>query len=65
MINLNPKYKVFDTKEYYEFLGYADTMKEVRKIGNEQYEATEGDCRIMIAEWIGEDYGLKLTKIDL
>lgn len=44
------KYKVYDLYEFKECIGYADTMKEVKKLAREQYNATDGECAIYYAE---------------
>lgn len=44
------KFKVYDLYDGKEFIGYADTMKEVRSLAREQYESTDGECSIFYAE---------------
>lgn len=44
------KYKVYDLYEFKECIGYANTIKEVKKIAREQYSATDGECQIWYAE---------------
>lgn len=42
------KYKVFDIFDgtVRETLGYADNMREIRKIANKRIEETDGECVI-------------------
>lgn len=40
------KFKVYDLTDGKDVLGYADNMQGVKKLGKEQYEATDGDCQI-------------------
>lgn len=41
-------YKVVDTYDGYDLLGYADTREEANKLAEEQVEATDGECYIVI-----------------
>lgn len=53
------KFKVVDLKEYYEVLGYADTMVEVEQLAEEQIEATDGDCAVYyIPKNVDDKYNL-------
>ena len=44
------KYKVYDLYEGKECIGYADTLKEVKKLAREQYNETDGECSIYYVE---------------
>ena len=44
------KYKVYDLYEGKECIGYADTLREVKKIARTQYTETDGECAIYYTE---------------
>lgn len=48
------KYKVYDLYECEfgarEVLGYADNMKEIKRLAKERYNDTDGECDIWYAE---------------
>lgn len=44
------KYKVYDLYDGKDCIGYADTLKEVKKLAREQYNDTDGECAIYYAE---------------
>lgn len=41
------KYKVVDIYEGREFLGYADSMAEVKRLARGQVEDTDGECLVV------------------
>lgn len=47
---MKKKYRVYDLYDYKEILGYADTMKEVKRLAEERYNDTDGECDIWYAE---------------
>ena len=44
------RFKVYDLFEGKECIGYADTLREVKKIARIQYDETDGECAIYYAE---------------
>lgn len=40
------KYKVVDLREFKETIGYANNLREIKKLAKEQYEETDGACSI-------------------
>lgn len=40
------KYKVVDTYEGFDLIGYANTLKEVKQLAKQQYEDCDGECSI-------------------
>lgn len=54
------KYKVYDLYDGKKCIGYADTIKEVKKLAKEYYEETDGKCQIYYAELNRETNKYKL-----
>lgn len=50
------KFKVYDLYdgEMAETLGYADNLKEVKKLAKERYKDTDGECFVIYAELVPE-----------
>ena len=48
------KFKVYDLYEGKMTLGYADNLKEVKKLARKQYIETDGECFVVYAELIPE-----------
>lgn len=44
------KFKVYDLYEGVDCIGYADTLKEVKRIAKQQYNDTDGECSLWYAE---------------
>lgn len=45
------RYKVFDVYNFNDYcIGYADTLKEVKKLARAEYDETDGECLIYYVE---------------
>jgi len=44
------KFKIYDLYEGKETIGYADTISEMKKIGKEYYNDTDGECALVYAK---------------
>ena len=44
------RFKVYDLYEGNDCIGYADTLREVKKIARIQYDETDGECDIFFVE---------------
>lgn len=59
------KYKVYDLYDGKDVLGYADNMCEIKKIAQEEYEETDGECAIYYAELNTETNKYKFSEAKL
>ena len=59
------KYKVYDLYDGKLVLGYADTMKEVKKLAREQCRECDGECLIYYAELNEETNKYKFSSAKL
>lgn len=59
------RYKVYDLYDGDDFLGYADTIREIKKLAREEYEETDGECVIGYAELDPNTNNYKISELKL
>lgn len=47
---MKPRYKVYDTYDFIEVLGYCNTIAEVKKLTRQRIDDTDGECACVYSE---------------
>lgn len=60
------RFKVFAVYDFNEYcIGYADTLREVKKLAREEYDETDGECLIYYLEFdpVSKKYKRESAKV--